>query len=361
MRVLVVAGRSDRPEAHVIAGLRSAGAEVRALCDTQGPWFGVLRDAGLPATHLSIGSRLAPGARRAIRNEVEAFAPNIVHAFTNRALACAIPALRHSSARLVCYRGTTGHLNRWDPGSRLSYLHPRVDAIVCVSDAVRDYLRTLRIPEEKLVTIRKGHELAWYAMSERADLAEFGIPPGAFVAGCVANLRRVKGAHVLLEALRRIPRERPVHALFVGSARDLLVRRLKFDRKLRGRVHIAGFRKDATRLMSAFSVAVMPSLDREGLPKAVVEAMAQGVPAVVSGVGGLPELVEDGVCGLVVPPGDPAALASALLRLADDAPLRWRMGEAARAQIVTKFNVRTTIEQTLALYRTLLQRGRTRA
>jgi glycosyltransferase involved in cell wall biosynthesis len=353
MRVLLIAGRSDRPEAHLIVGLQQAGFEVRVLCDTGGPYFPVLRAAGVPATHLVIAARLSPRAVLAIRREVRAFQPEIVHAFTNRALACALPALRGSRAGLVCYRGTTGHLSRWDPASRLTYLHPRVNAIVCVSDAVRDYLLTLRLAESKVVTIRKGHDVAWYGQGPAPTASDLGVPEGTWVAGCVANMRRVKGAHVLLEAMRRIPRERPLHAVFIGDVRDQEVGRLQRDPALQGRIHFTGFRKDATRLMAGFSAVVMPSLEREGLPKAVVEAMAQGVPAVVSSVGGLPELVEDGVSGLVVPPAQAAPLAEALLRLADDEALRSRMGEAARERIERVFNIRHTIAQTTALYRRL--------
>lgn len=353
MRVLLIAGRSDRPEAHLIVGLHRAGFEVHVLCDTEGPCFPVLRAAGISATHLTIAARLAPRAVLAIRRAVKAFRPDIVHAFTNRALACALPALRGSRARLVCYRGTTGHLSRWDPASRLTYLHPRVDAIVCVSDAVRDYLLTLRIPPQKAVTIRKGHDVAWYAAGPVPAASDLGVPEGAWVAGCVANMRRVKGAHVLLEAMRRIPRERNIHAVFIGHVRDDEVTRLQRDAALQGRIHFTGFRKDATRLMAGFSAVVMPSLEREGLPKAVVEAMAQGVPAVVSSVGGLPELVDDGRTGFVVPPAEPEPLASALLRLADDEALRVRMGAASRERIEQVFNIRATIEQTIALYRRL--------
>lgn len=337
-----------------MVGLQRSGAEVRVLCDTGGPFFSVLRDAAVPAGHLVIAARLDPRAVLAIRRAVRAFKPDVVHAFTNRALACAIPALRGSAARLVCYRGTTGHLSRWDPASRLTYLHARVDAIVCVSDAVREYLATVRVPAAKAVTIRKGHDVAWYASESPADLSEWGLPAGAFVAGCVANMRHVKGAHVLLQAMRLVPAAEPLHALFIGQVRDEEIEKLQRDPLLRGRIHFAGFRPDATRLMSAFSVAVMPSLEREGLPKSVVEAMAQGVPAIVSSAGGLPELVADGVCGLVVPVGDARALADALLRLVHDAALRREMGRAARLQIETRFNIRRTVDETLALYGRLL-------
>ena len=120
-------------------------------------------------------------------------------------------------------------------------------------------------------------------------------------------------------------------------------------------VHFLGFRPDAARLAGACDVAVMPSIEREGLPKAILESMALGIPPVVTDVGGLPELVEDGKCGYVVPPRDAEALRDALRALAQNAELRRRFGAAARARIEGPFNFRHTAEKTLALYRRLLE------
>ena len=353
MRVLMVTGRSDRPEAHCIAGLHRDGVEIRLLGDTTGPYFGILQTAGVAADHLVIPHRASIPAILAIRRAIRTFRPDVVHVFTNKALACSIPALLGSRARLVCYRGTTGHLSAWDPGSWFSYRHPRVAAVIGVSDAVRDYVRTVRRPDQVL-TIRKGHDPAWYAAPVPADLTEFGVPRGAFVVGMVANMRRLKGAHVLVEALRQLPPELGVHVLLVGQIRDPEVEAALRDSTLVGRLHATGFRSDATRLMSGFTVSVMPSLEREGLPKAVVESMAQGIPAVVSSAGGLPELVEDGVCGRVVPPGDAAALAAALCEMAADPELVRRMGRQSLAQIKTKFSVTGMQAETRALYERLL-------
>jgi glycosyltransferase involved in cell wall biosynthesis len=228
-----------------------------------------------------------------------------------------------------------------------------VSAVIGVSDAVRDYVRTVRRPDQVL-TIRKGHDPAWYAAPTPADLTAFGVPRGAFVAGLVANMRRLKGAHVLVEALRQLAPESGVHVLLVGQIRDPEVEAALRDSTLAGRLHATGFRSDATRLMSGFTVSVMPSLEREGLPKAVVESMAQGIPAVVSSAGGLPELVEDGVCGRVVPPGDAVALAAALRELATDSELVRRLGRQALVQIQTKFSVAGMQAETRALYERLL-------
>ena len=100
-------------------------------------------------------------------------------------------------------------------------------------------------------------------------------------------------------------------------------------------------------------MAVLPSIKREGLPRSVIEAMAYKTPPIVTDSGGNPELVVDGISGLVVPARDSAAIARAIRRLHDDAELRNRMGAAARERIRTHFRIEDTIAKTEALYRDL--------
>ncbi len=360
MRVLYMVGQSDRPEAYIIAGLAARGHAVRVVADPATPWRGLWRDAGAAVEPLVIRSRFDGAARAMLRREVSDFAPDVVHAFTNRGLAAAVPALRGAPARLVAYRGTTGHISRWDPASRWSYLHPRVDAIACVADAVRDYLASRGIPPAKLETIRKGHDPAWYADLAPPARGELGVAGEAVVIGCVANVRKVKGAAVLLRAIAALPPAPPIQLVLVGEVRDRAVRARLRRPDLAGRVVATGFRADAPLLARAFDLFAMPSLDREGLPKAVVEAMAQGVAPVVSDAGGLPELVEHGVSGLVVPAGDADALARAFSMLAGDAALRARLGAGARARIAGAFSLGATIEAVEALYIRLLGGARKR-
>src|SRR5690606_18178850 len=100
--------------------------------------------------------------------------------------------------------------------------------------------------------------------------------------------------------------------------------------------------------------AVLPALRREGLPKTVIEAMAYGVPPIVTAVGGSPELVNDHEQGLVVPPGDAPARAAAILELYRDPALRARLGAAARERLAPSFTIEATVGRTLALYREVL-------
>lgn len=354
MRVLFISEGLDRPEAHTIAGLRQAGLDVHALLSPEERFAPFLREQGIETMPLRLRGRIDLAAIRTIRAAVKHTGCEVVHALrNNRPVANALFAVRNLPVKLVCYRGTMGNLHAWDPGSRLTYLSGRLDRIVCVSNAVRTFLESMRVPSSKLVTIYKGHDPAWYHQSEKANLASLGIPNGRIVVGCAANMRPLKGADVLVRALDHLEDESHVHFLLIGEVRDPKLERLLADRRFRERVTSLGYRTDATALLGACDIAAMPSLRREGLPRAIIEAMSQSLPCVVTCVGGMPELVEDGGNGYVVEPGDSVALAGAIRALATDADLRRRFGDRSLERVQTHFSVANTIAATRRMYEEL--------
>ncbi len=357
MKVLVIAEGLDLPEVHWLAGVARAGVELRVLLDPRARQMEALRTSGVAVSPLPLRGRIDPAAIWRIRRVLREERWDGVHCLrNNRPLSNFLLAAGGYRGWRVAYRGTSGHLGWWDPGSRMTYLHPSLDRIVCVSNGVRNYLLGLGLPAERLVTLYKGHDPAWYRSDgPPADLGEWGIPSGAFTVSLVANMRPVKGADVLVEALDHLPRDGSIHLLLIGEVRDRSLARLAAEPRNRPLVHLAGFRRDAPRLVGATDVFVMPSREREGLPRAAIEAMSQGVPAIVSDVGGMPELVESGRSGWVVPPSDPRALAEAIRKMKADPEARRRMGAAARERIEGEFSVGRTIERTLALYRSLTE------
>ncbi len=123
---------------------------------------------------------------------------------------------------------------------------------------------------------------------------------------------------------------------------------------LEGRVLFLGVRNDVPKLLAASDVLVLSS-EYEGVPLTVLEAMAAGKPVIATAVGGVPELVEDGVTGILVPPRNPEALAQGILRLAKDADLRQRMGKAAQQWALERFDIARTAREYEALYLRLLR------
>ncbi|MFA6318297.1 MAG: glycosyltransferase [Elusimicrobiota bacterium] len=177
---------------------------------------------------------------------------------------------------------------------------------------------------------------------ERRRLRErLGLPREAFVVGTVARLEPVKGVRHLVEAAAMLVRkgggegfgDQPSRVRFLvvgdGSLRARL-ERLAGDLGIGPSVVFAGFREDAASCLDAMDVYVQPSLN-EAMGQALLQALSRGVPVVASAVCGIPDVIEDGVSGLLVPPGEPAAIASAVGRILADPCLGQRLGAGGRA------------------------------
>jgi glycosyltransferase involved in cell wall biosynthesis len=358
MHLLAITETNDRSEIELYRTLASKGHKVDLICAPHWKGEAPLIEGGVRVVKLPIRHRLDGVAIGEIKRLIHSSSPDVIYAPINRALSVSLMATRkHKHTAVIGYRGTTGHLSRWDPASWLTYFHPRLKHIVCVSEAVRQYLLGKRIPANRLQTIYKGHRVEWYDDIEPVDLTEFGIPQNAFVIGFTGNIRPVKGIDVLLRSLPLLPPELNIHALLVGEVRDEGIKTMASTLGVGDRAHFVGYHHNAPALAGACDAFVMPSVEREGLPRAVIEAMAQRIPAIVSNVGGLPELVENGVSGIVTPPRDPQALANAIVTMASNAEKRKAMGIAARERIATTFNVDSTIHNIEALFQSVIDQG----
>jgi len=359
LKVLHVFEEIDVGERHQLLGMRAAGVDVTVICAPFAEFQEELQQAGIPVHVMEFRKRIDPAAIDRLRQLLRDERPDVVHVYIKAALSNAIRAIGDLPPKLVAYRGIVGNLHWLDPSSRRSFLHPRVDRIICVCEAIRKNLLEnqflgWRLPEEKLVTIHKGHDVDWWRRNQTpADLTEIGVPAGAPVVGCVAKMRRRKGIPLLVEAMERMENQQ-THLVLIGGVGDTRVPTRVARSSARDRIHLVGWRDDAARLAGAFDVFVLPSLRREGLPRAVIEAMCQNVPPVVTDSGGSPELIEEGVSGRIVPPGDAVALARVLDQLIGDPDLRMRMGQAAEARIRSCFKPEDTVARTLSVYRELL-------
>jgi glycosyltransferase involved in cell wall biosynthesis len=229
------------------------------------------------------------------------------------------------------------HRGRWRLYERIEQrLVRRADRVVVGSRAALDEVHALGVTRAALV--RNGVDPSVGPVDEatRARIrASVGAATGSIVVGMLGRLHPGKGQDVLLRAIARV-RASGIDArgLIVGEGASLPeLSSLSATLGLHGAVVLPGYCADRDTYLDAMDVVAVPSL-KESLPLAALEAMRRGRPVVASRAGDLPDVIADGVSGMLVPPGDDAALADALARLARDPALRARLGAAAREAVV---------------------------
>lgn len=271
---------------------------------------------------------------------------------------------RGAFGRKECAVVHTEH-NLWDRyhkatywANLLTFRHNK--HVFAVSDHVRSSIRYPRgltgLKMPPLETLYHGPDPA--AISQWASLngarQELGIADNARVVGTVANFKSHKGYEYLIDAVAEVRRHVP-------DVRFVLVGRGPMEPEMRSRsaragvenaVIFAGYREDAPRIVKSFDLFVLPSI-HEGLSIALVEAMALGKPSVVTRAGGLPEVIEDGRQGFVVPPRDPHALAQRIVQVLDDPAMARRFGDAA-IERAADFDIRNSVRRSEEVYESVL-------
>jgi len=224
--------------------------------------------------------------------------------------------------------------------------------------------RREHIPLAKIVTIPNGIDLSHYApylermpQIKATYQQQFGFTPETPVIGIIANLRKMKGHTTIIDALPRIQQQVPnVKCLFVGE--DLLhgeIHRYVQARGLAQDIILTGWRQDIPEILALLDLFLLPSL-WEGLPTSIAEAMVMQKPVVASTVGGIPELVEHGATGYLIPPNDPRALADAVIAVLTQPERARHMGLAGYAKVQREFAMETVIAKTEAVYDRLLMK-----
>ncbi len=256
--------------------------------------------------------------------------------------------------RLVVSRRVAFPLARHGPAA-LKYRN--ADLFLAISSGVRDVLVHGGVDAERVALVPSGVDLD-ILRARRDRLAvrrELGLSPNATVVGTVAALTKNKAVHDLVQALRFVAEHvQDVRLLVVGEgpARaeiETLVERLG----LRERVVLLGFRDDVLDMLAAFDCFCLPSRV-EGLGTSIMDAQTLGVPVVATRTGGVPDLVDDGETGLLVPPGNPDLLGGALVRMLRDPGLRARCVERAR-QGAGRYDYRNMVRDTLSAYHALVR------
>ena len=231
----------------------------------------------------------------------------------------------------------------------------QVDCFIAASEAIRQMLVADGIPPEQVVTVHEGIDVEHVVAAPPVNVHEaFWLPHHAPVVGNVAALVPHKGQRYLVDAAHLVVQAIPDARFIIlgeGELREHLEKQVR-DHHLEKHVLLPGFRTDVLGCIKGFDLFVMSSVT-EGLGTSLLDAMACRRAIVATAAGGIPEIVEDNVNGLLVPPRDAHALAAAIVRALNDAPARTRMGEAGFARVTERFSVEKMVASTALVYERL--------
>lgn len=330
--------RAMGDEPHLAAPVTSALA-VRAA------------DEGIPVHPVAMKGTWDVGSALAVAKLHRVLRPHVTHWHAARAHAIgAMAALLAPGPARVLSRRVDFPVRR-SPGSRLLYALP-IDAILAISEGVRDVLVASGVPSSAIRVVPSGIDLAPHEQTrDRAAVrAREGVREDEIVVLQVAALAPHKSQHDLLRAARVAIHASPRLVFWIageGALRGEL-ERMHEALALGDRVRFLGFREDVLDLLAAADLFCVSSY-LEGMGTSTLDAMAAGLAVVATRVGGIPEIVEDQVTGLLVEPRDPEALARAVVELAEDGARRERMGGEARIK-VRDFSADRTAERTRRAY-----------
>lgn len=282
----------------------------------------------------------------------------ILHSHNYKSNFYARRALSNSNVRWV----VTNHGRRFGPKLLLynlldAFIVRRADKIIAVSEEIAKKMKLAGIAKGKICLIENGVNLEMFTTnsSSQAIKESLGIKKEVLVVGAVGSLTREKGHLYLLTAVTKVAQRLPeVIFLFVGDGRERSnLERMVFKLGIEDKVIFAGMRKDIPEILSILDVFVLPSLN-EGLPIALLEAQAAKVPVVATRVGAIPDVVKDGVTGILIPPEDPEAIAKSIVRVLSDRKSACNMAQRGFERVRDNFSAEKMADKYLSLYQELL-------
>lgn len=353
---------------HTESSLGWGGQEIRVLTEARGvarrghavalaapAQSRILAEAsahGIEAIELSIARKRLP-ALAAMRRLLSRRAFDVVntHSSTDSWLAALACASLAAAPRLVRTRHISAPVS---PNAATRWLYGTATArVVTTGERLREQvIAEAAIDATRVVSIPTGIDLSRFTPGDRgAARAVTGLPVDSPVIGIVATLRDWKGHVDLLQAMARFVGMRDVVLAIVGDGpQRAALEKLTDELGLRGRVRFAGDQRDVVPWLRSFDLFCLPSYANEGVPQALMQAMACALPVVTTPVGSIGEIVEDGLTGVLVPPRDVGRLQGALERLLADGTARAALGARAMARAQANFSEERMIDRMLAVF-----------
>lgn len=348
-------------QAYLISkGLAEKGHQVTFLTRPSDRWEEIKRSGDFDVEFAEIKGSLDLKTVSHIRRIVREKGIDIIHVHKGRGLSLAlIASLFLKVGGVVIHRTVNFPL---DPLNSIKYRLKRLDRVIAVSNAIKGTLiESGHLSSDKILVVHRGVNLEKFNPGGGHNLnirSELNIPPNSRIVGSVANVYSYKGYDNLIEAAAILLKIHPETIfLFVGAIGDrgyyeTLKNRIS-DLGLEKGIIFTGFRQDVPDLINIFDVGVLASTS-EGFPGAILQKMAMGKPVVSTNIGGIPEIIDDGLNGFLVPPNEPQLLADKITYLLDNGDRAKEMGVMGRKKVVEQFADFKQIENIEKVYKDIL-------
>jgi len=333
------------------AGLRARGHDVRIATPADAPLFEAAKRRNIPVHPVALNRRSLSSLREFARL-LRQLKPHVIVTHSSSDSWIAAVATRMPSSRAAIVR--TRHLSTpVAPGILNRWLYGSVPArVVTTGEAIRAHLiERLSLNPDKVVSVPTGADVSRFQPGDRtASRTRLGLADGGPIVGIVATLRSWKGHRFLISAMSD-PRLAAARLVIVGDGpQDAALRDQAAASGVGARIIFAGQQEDVAPWLQAFDIFVLPSTGNEGVPQALMQAMATGLPVVTTAVGAIPELVRDGETGLIVPPENVDALVGAIARLLANEELAARLGAAGDEHVSKSFTANSMLDSMEAIF-----------
>lgn len=335
----------------LLRGLKERGVDCVLACPEGSA---IAREASPHAQVVTLPMKgdLDVGLLGRLRRLIREVRPNVVHLHSRRGSDIwGALAGRLEGVPVVLSRRVDNPEARWV----VNLKYRLYDEVVTISDGIRQVLLSEGVPADKLHCVLSAVDTQQYQPNrQHLDWFRdtFQIAPDELVIGMVAQFIRRKGHETLLDALPTVFAQHPRTKVILfgqGPIRDEIQARVQASPELVARVQLPGFRRDLDQILPCLDILVHPAF-MEGLGVSLLQAAACGVPLVGGRAGGIPEIIQPGLNGELIEPGDVTALSSALNTLLDSADLRQRYGVAGREWVEARFSITSMVHGNLAVY-----------
>lgn len=345
-----------RQVGYILEGLKERNIDNLLLCPAGSDIEKLAIKLGITVIPSAIQRGIGYGLFREIKKAIATHSPSLLHVHSRRLAADFWGGLaaKKSSLPALLSRRVDNPERHWLV--RLKYRN--YDKIIAISEGIRQVLISEGVASDQVITVRSTIDLKTVSTQcNRAEfLSEFGLEDNHFVIAVIAQLIYRKGHRHLIDILPEIVAQHPnIKVLFFGQGREEETLRAEINRNRLGSfVEFVGFREDLLRWLPCIDLVVHPA-DREGLGVSLIQAAAASRPMIAVRAGGMPEIVHDGVNGLLIEPGDVTLLREYLLRLIGNNDERLAFGKKGRDIVESEFSLEAMVDGNLRCYQQVLE------